>query len=101
MFSSFDTTAFLKQFLYDAKNPLLFNNGFFVYLFFVFMVMYYLLRNNFKARTNLFCLISLYFFYKASGFFVVLVIISAIADFILSNAIYKQKEQHKKVETLK
>ena len=96
MFSSFDTTAFLKQFLYDAKNPLLFNNGFFVYLFFVFMVVYYLLRNNFKARTNLFCLTSLYFFYKASGFFVVLVIISAIADFILSNAIYKRKEQHKK-----
>ena len=96
MFSSFDTTAFLKQLLYDAKNPLLFNNGFFVYLFFVFMVLYYLLRNNFKARTNLFCITSLYFFYKASGFFVVLVIISAIADFILSNAIYKQKEQRKK-----
>jgi D-alanyl-lipoteichoic acid acyltransferase DltB (MBOAT superfamily) len=96
MLNSFDVQAFLHQFLYDSKNPLLFNNGFFVYLFTVFIVLYFALRNNVKARTVLFCFFSLYFFYKASGFFVVLVIISAIADFILSNAIYKQTNQHKK-----
>ena len=33
MQSNFDVQAFLHQFLYDSKNPLLFNNGFFVYLF--------------------------------------------------------------------
>lgn len=37
----------------------------------------------------IFSLFSLYFFYKASGWFVGLVILAAIIDFILSNAIYR------------
>jgi len=96
MFPTFDLDKFLHQLVYDENNPLLFNNGFFVYLFFIFIILYYLLRNNLTARTNLFCLTSLYFFYKASGYFVVLVIISAIADFLISNAIYKSKSLIKK-----
>ena len=35
----------------------------------------------------------MYFFYKASGWFVGLVIISAIVDFFLSNAIYRTKDK--------
>ncbi len=96
MFPTFDIQAFLHQFLYDKKDPLLFNNGFFVYLFFVFILLYFAFRNNVRVRTNIFCFFSLYFFYKASGFFVVLVIISAIADFILSNAIYRQHNKARK-----
>ena len=30
MLQNFDWNAFFQQFLYDSKNPLLFNNGFFV-----------------------------------------------------------------------
>lgn len=86
---SFDVHAFLHQFLYDPKNPLLFNNGFFVFFFAIFISLYYGFRNNFRVKTYIFCFFSLYFFYKASGFFVVFVILSAIVDFILSNAIYK------------
>ncbi|HYM92531.1 MAG TPA: MBOAT family O-acyltransferase [Chitinophagaceae bacterium] len=94
----FDLNEFLKQFLYDPKNPLLFNNGFFVFFFTIFLTAYYLLRNNFPARKYLFCFFSLYFFYKASGFFVVFVILSAIVDYFLSNAIYHQtKKRNKKL----
>lgn len=92
----FDFEAFLNQFLYDPKNPLLFNNGFFVFFFAIFMTSYYLLRNNFPARKYLFTFFSLYFFYKASGFFVVFVILSAIVDYFLSNAIYRQQNKRKK-----
>ena len=88
---SFNTHAFFKQFLYDPQNPLLFNNGFFVLFFAVFISLYYAFRNNFTIRRYITCFFSLYFFYKASGFFVVMVILSAIADFILSNAIYRQQ----------
>ncbi|MEI9944236.1 MAG: MBOAT family O-acyltransferase [Chitinophagaceae bacterium] len=93
---SFDIHAFFQQFLYDRDNPLLFNNGFFVFFFTVFISLYYKFRNNFKLRRYIFCFFSLYFFYKASGFFVVLVIISAIVDFVLSNAIYRQNDKRKK-----
>jgi len=96
MFPSFDSKEFFHQFLYDKKNPLLFNNGFFVYLFFFFMILYFIFRNRLTIRTYLFCAASLYFFYKASGFFVVLVVISAIVDFFISNAIYKEQQQHKR-----
>src|SRR4051812_45266367 len=85
-----DVQAFLQQFVYDKNNPLLFNNGFFVLFFAVFIALYYTFRNNFATRRYIFCLFSLYFFYKASGWFVALVIISAIVDYYLSNAISKQ-----------
>lgn len=95
---SFDIQAFFEQFLYDPKNPLLFNNGFFVFFFALFIGLYYKFRNHFKVRRYIFCFFSLYFFYKASGVFVVFVILSAIVDFVLSNAIYRQ--QHKKKKKL-
>lgn len=95
---SFDLSSFLKQFLYDPENPLLFNNGFFVLFFAVFIALYYLFRNNFAWRRYIFCFFSLYFFYKASGYFVGLVVLSAIVDFLLSNAIFRQT--HKGIKKL-
>ena len=95
-FATFDWNTFLKQFLYDSKNPLLFNNGFFVYFFTLFILLFFALRNHHKARRYVFCIFSLYFFYKASGWFVGLVLISAVVDFFLSNAIYREKSQSRK-----
>ncbi|MDG4950776.1 MBOAT family protein [Weeksellaceae bacterium KMM 9724] len=100
LFNSFDWAAFGQQFLYDSKNPLLFNNGFFVYFFSLFIVLFFALRHRHQARRYVFCLFSLYFFYKASGAFVGLVIISAIVDFYLSNAIYRTKTKSKKTGLL-
>jgi D-alanyl-lipoteichoic acid acyltransferase DltB (MBOAT superfamily) len=93
-----DFTALFHQFLYDEKNPLLFNNGFFLYLFAAFIGLYYSFRKNYKIRTWLFCFFSLYFFYKASGAYVLLVIISAIIDFFIGNLIYEvPSKQSKKI----
>ena len=92
----FDLHAFLQQFVYDPKNPLLFNNGFFVFFFAVFIALYYHFRKNFKLRRYIFCFFSLYFFYKASGYFVIFVVLSAIVDYVLSNAIFRQTSKRKK-----
>ncbi len=86
-----DGAAVIRQLLYDPQNPLLFNNGFFVYFFFLLILFYYLFREKYTIRTLILSLFSLYFFYKASGSFVLLVIISAVIDFFLSNLIYRQK----------
>lgn len=91
-----DLSKLAQQFLYDPKNPLLFNNGFFVFFFLTFMVLYYCFRNNIRTRTYITCAFSLYFFYKASGYFVGLVIVSAIMDYVLSNLIYKQQNKGRK-----
>ena len=86
-----DMHAFLHQFLYDARNPLLFNNGFFVYFFAIFISLYFLLRKHYTGRSFLVSIFSLYFFYKASGWFVGLVLVSAVIDYALSNIIYTRK----------
>jgi hypothetical protein len=51
----FDTTAFLQQLLYDPKHPLLFNDGFFVFFFAIFIALYYLFRHHFPIRKFIFC----------------------------------------------
>lgn len=76
--------AFLQQFLYDPRNPLLFSNGFFVYFFAVFISLYYALRNTSNGRSILVSAFSLYFFYKASGSFVLVVIMSAVFNYLMS-----------------
>ena len=88
---SFDLQAILNQVIYDPKNPLLFSNGFFLYFLIAFYSIYYLVRNNFHLRAIVLSLFSLYFFYKASGYFVVLVLFSAVIDYGLSNLIHRQK----------
>ncbi len=89
---AFNIDAFLQQFLYDAKNPLLFNNGFFVYFFALFISLYFMFRNYNTARAFIVSVFSLYFFYKASGWFVGLVLVSAVADYALSNLIYSREK---------
>lgn len=93
LLSTFDWKMFLHQFVYDSKNPLLFNNGFFVYFFTLFIILFYILRNHYTARRYVFTFFSLYFFYKASGWFVGLVIVSAIVNYALSNVIFHSRKK--------
>lgn len=97
LLASIDWNAFLQQFVYDSKNPLLFNNGFFVYFFTLFIILFYILRNHITARRYVFTFFSLYFFYKASGWFVGLVIFSAVINYILSNWIFKSSGKGKRL----
>lgn len=85
--SHFNWNNFWQQFLYDPKNPLLFSDGFFFYFFTLFICLFFILHEHLQLRKYVFCAFSLYFFYKASGWFVSLVILSAVVDFFLSNAI--------------
>jgi alginate O-acetyltransferase complex protein AlgI len=93
-------SSILRQLLYDPKNPLLFNSGFFVYFLFFFILLYYSVRKNRKMRIGVFTLFSLYFFYKACGWFVSLILLSAVVDFTISNLIYIQKRKSSKTAFL-
>lgn len=93
---SFDLEALLQQLAYDPKNPLLFNNGFFVCYFALFLLLYYVFRHRVAVRKFIFCFFSLYFFYKASGYFVGMVVVSAVVDYLLSNQIYREQNRHRK-----
>jgi alginate O-acetyltransferase complex protein AlgI len=88
-----DWNSVLNQLQYDAHTPLLFNNGFFVYFLVAFILCYYLFRKSYKHRAVVLTLFSLYFFYKASGAFVGIVILSAFFNYGISNLIFKAKKK--------
>jgi alginate O-acetyltransferase complex protein AlgI len=91
-----DYHKIVQQLVYNEKNPLLFNSGFFLFFIFVFFLFYQFLYKKKLTRVIYFTIFSLYFFYKACGFYVSLIVISAIVDFALSNWIYSAKTRGKK-----
>lgn len=86
---SFDFQKIISQLLYNANDPLLFNSGFFFFYFLFVILVYQLLYKHKLARIFFFTLCSFYFFYKACGFYFLLIVLSAVVDFNLSNWIYK------------
>ena len=91
-----DFNKITKALLYNPEEPLLFNSGFFIWYFAFFIITYSLVAHNRNGRILTFVIFSLYFFYKACGWYVGLVLFSAVVDFILSNSIYKTKNASKK-----
>ncbi|MFL5763052.1 MAG: MBOAT family O-acyltransferase [Bacteroidia bacterium] len=86
-----DIHKLIGQLTYNAKDPLLFNSGFFLFFFCVFLLGYQFLYKRKLLRVVYFTLFSLYFFYKACGFYFGFILLSAVVDFNLSNWIYTAK----------
>ena len=84
------------QLSYHPKEPLLFSSGFFVFLFTGFMLVYFLVYKNHRAKTTFVTLFSLYFYYKSSGFYFLLLILSTVVDYLLANAIFQANTKQKK-----
>ncbi|MBT1711220.1 MBOAT family protein [Fulvivirgaceae bacterium PWU5] len=92
----FDIHKFAQQFVYHADQPLLFNSGFFLLLFTVFLWIYNSLSHTQRPKLVFVTLFSLYFYYKSSGIYFVLLIFAAIVDFTLARLIYNTEEPWKK-----
>jgi alginate O-acetyltransferase complex protein AlgI len=93
-----DTDKLLRQLEYNSKDPLLFNSGFFLFFFLIFLLGYQFLYKHKLSRVIYFTIFSLYFFYKACGFYFLFILLSAVVDFSLSNLMYKvQGKGNKKI----
>ena len=91
-----DIDKLIQQLTYNVKDPLLFNSGFFLFFFCVFLLGYQFLYKRKLTRVIYFTLFSLYFFYKACGFYFGFILLSAVVDFNLSNWIYTAKTKGRK-----
>jgi D-alanyl-lipoteichoic acid acyltransferase DltB (MBOAT superfamily) len=60
------------------------------------MYVYFLVYKHHRAKTIFVTLFSLYFYYKSSGIYFLLLIISAIVDYSLANAIFKAESLTRK-----
>jgi alginate O-acetyltransferase complex protein AlgI len=83
MFYLPDINKLLDLFNYNEYDPLLFTTTFFLFIFFFFLIIYRLFSSGYILRVTLLLLFSFFFYYKVSGLFVVLLIGSAIANYIL------------------
>ncbi len=72
------------MFAYDASQPLIFNSGLFLFLFAAFLFFYGFLRRATMARIVYVILFSLYFYYKSSGLYFLLLIFAATSDFCIA-----------------
>jgi len=76
-----DLDRLLGQFTYNPKSPLIFNTGFFLLLFLGFLAVYQLLRHQHRARLLYVTAFSLFFYYKSSGWYFLLLVFSTIVEY--------------------
>lgn len=93
---SFDPARILDQFVYHPEAPLLFNSGFFAFLFLGFMGVYYLSFRQTQLRLVWVTLFSLYFYYKCAGIYWVLHIVLVVVDFYLARWIEQSESRARK-----
>lgn len=88
------TTAFNSiwgMMKYDPKAPMLFSSGLFWILFILFLPVYALLKRSRRKMVLFVVCFSLYFYYKSSGLFFLMLIGTSLIDWSLSHLIYKLK----------
>lgn len=76
---------------YQADSPLLFTQRYFWVFFALVMGGYSLVYRN-TARRNVYLFaVSLFFYYKTSGFYFIILLFSTVVDFLIGAAIYRSK----------
>lgn len=73
----------LELFNYQPDSPMLFSTGLFLFLFTGFYIIYNSLHNQPRIRILYVILFSLYFYYKTSGLWFILLIFTATSDFFI------------------
>ena len=74
-------------FLYDPASPLLFSSGLFWVLFLLFLPLYALLKRSRIQMTLFVVAFSLYFYYKSSGLFFLMLMATSLVDWGVSRTI--------------
>ncbi|MFN4081423.1 MAG: MBOAT family O-acyltransferase [Saprospiraceae bacterium] len=93
---SFDLDRALAQLVYDPKSPLLFSSGLFLFLFLIFATVYRALLSRERLRVYWCIAFSLFFYYKSSGWYWLLLVVSVLIDFYAARAIESGRSQKRK-----
>src|SRR5688572_23847276 len=82
-----------ELFLYNPDEPLIFNSGLFLFLFTGFLAIYISLSKTDRPKLLFVTLFSLYFYYKSSGAYFILLLFATAIDFTLAKLIYTARDQ--------
>ena len=83
-------------FSYSDKSPLLFNQYLFLFLFTLMFAGFSLVYKKVRVRNLYLLVFSLFFYYKCSGFYFVLLLLSTLLDYGCGMGIYVTKEKWEK-----
>lgn len=78
---------------YDPRAPLIFSSGLFLFFFAAFTFFYKYMRNRVTMRIVYVLLFSLYFYYKSSGIYFLLILLVATTDYFIGLGLAKYAEQ--------
>jgi D-alanyl-lipoteichoic acid acyltransferase DltB (MBOAT superfamily) len=93
---SIDIHKIFEALQYNPKAPLLFSSGLFLFLFTGFMAVYVTLSKTYRPKFVFVILFSLYFYYKSSGIYFLLLLLATVVDFTLAKMIYSADTKWKK-----
>lgn len=95
-----DIHKFFQQFAYHPQEPMIFNSGFFLLLFGLFLLIYIPLSKTQRPKLIFLTIFSLYFYYKSSGLYFLLLLSTVTIDYALANAIYKTVQPGRRLTLL-
>lgn len=93
---NFNLQDFFHSLAYNPANPLMYQSVSFFLLFGIFYLFYSVFFNSRPIRNGLLLLFSLYFYYKISGLFVLVLIAMGSSDYLIGLGIFSSKQAWKK-----
>lgn len=81
----------IDLFRYDPRSPMLFSSGLFLFVFLGFSLIYGLLKRRLTLRIVYVTLFSLYFYYKTSGLFFLLLVGLSLSDFAIGRLMHRSR----------
>lgn len=84
-------------FLYDPEAPMIFSSGLFWVVFILFLPVYALLKGSKWRMVPFVVCFSLYFYYKSSGIFFLMLICTSLIDWLISLWIHKTEKRGKRL----
>lgn len=79
-----DINKILQILSFTPDDPLIFTTGLFLILFFFFLLIYNFLLNKPSLRIGFLILFSFYFYYKSTGYYASILIVSAVVNFFFA-----------------
>lgn len=95
-----DIHKLINQFTYNAEEPLIFNSGFFLLMFLGFLILYNALGKTHRTKLTFVTLFSLYFYYKSSGMYFLLLLSTTYIDYALAQFTYRSTSPWKRSSLL-
>jgi len=91
-----DFHKLFQEFVYNPQEPMIFSSGFFLFLFLGFIAVYSIVYKHNKLKNIYLTLFSVFFYYKSSGLYFILLLITAVVDYNLAKQIARTENSRKR-----